>query len=124
MTYHGQSIPSVIPFYRVNCPVMAYMIWNYVVLMIIYFFASKSFSFMVCFLDQILLTLDFLKKYPWIPPFSHIFFFNDMHSCNINTYADDTVIFTSSSDIDAIQSRLSQDWFSCLFLTSGEERRI
>ena len=52
------------------------------------------------------------------------YFFNDVHSCNIITYADDTVIFTSSSDIDAIQSRLSQDWFSCLYLTSGEERRI
>ena len=38
---------------------------------------------------------------------------NDVHSphrhCKIITYADDTVIFTSSSDIDVIQSNLSQD---------------
>jgi len=38
--------------------------------------------------------------------------FNDVHSplrhCKIITYADDTVISTSSSDIDAIQSSLSR----------------
>ena len=39
--------------------------------------------------------------------------FNDVHSplhyCKIITYADDTVIFTSSSDLDVIQNYLTQD---------------
>jgi len=46
-------------------------------------------------------------------PLLFLIFFNDVHSplchCKIITYADVTVIFTSSSDIDAIQSSLSQD---------------
>jgi len=46
-------------------------------------------------------------------PLLFLIFFNDVHSplrhCKIITYAGDTVIFTSSSDIDAIQSSLSQD---------------
>ena len=40
-----------------------------------------------------------------------LIFFNDMYSplrhCKIITYADDTVIFTSSSDIDVIQGNLA-----------------
>jgi len=40
-------------------------------------------------------------------------FFNNVHSPlrhrKIITYADDRVIFTSSSDIDAMQNNLSQD---------------
>ena len=46
-------------------------------------------------------------------PLLFLIFFNDVHSslchCKILTYADDTVIFTSSNDIDAIQDSLSQD---------------
>ena len=46
-------------------------------------------------------------------PLLLLIFFNDVHSphrhCKILTYADDTVIFTSSNDIDAIQDNLSQD---------------
>ena len=46
-------------------------------------------------------------------PLLFLIFFNDVHSplrhCKIITYADDTVIFTSSSDFDVIQSNLSQD---------------
>jgi len=46
-------------------------------------------------------------------PLLFLIFFNDVHSplshCKIITYTDDTVIFTSSRDIDAIQSSLSQD---------------
>ena len=46
-------------------------------------------------------------------PLLFLIFFNDVHSplrhCKIITYADDTVICTSSSDIDVIQSNLSQD---------------
>ena len=46
-------------------------------------------------------------------PLLFLIFFNDVHSplrhCKIITYADDTVISTSSSDIDVIQSNLSQD---------------
>ena len=46
-------------------------------------------------------------------PLLFLNFFNDVHSpirhCKIITYADDTVIFTSSSNIDAIQDNLSQD---------------
>ena len=46
-------------------------------------------------------------------PLLFLIFFNDVHSplrhCKIITYANDTVIFTSSSDIDMIQSNLSQD---------------
>ena len=46
-------------------------------------------------------------------PLLFLIFFNDEHSplchCKIITYADDTVIFTSSSDFDVIQSNLSQD---------------
>ena len=42
-----------------------------------------------------------------------LIFFNDVHSplrhCKIITYANDTVISTSSSDIDVIQSNFSQD---------------
>ena len=45
-------------------------------------------------------------------PLLFLIFFNDVHSplchCKIITYAD-TVIFTSSSDIDVIQGNLSQD---------------
>ena len=46
-------------------------------------------------------------------PLLFLIFFNDVHSplrhCKILTYAIDTVIFTSSNDIDAIQDSLSQD---------------
>lgn len=46
-------------------------------------------------------------------PLLFLIFFDDVHiphrHCKIITYADDTVIFTSSSDIDVIQSNLSQD---------------
>ena len=46
-------------------------------------------------------------------PLLFLIFFNDVHSplrhCKIITYADDTVICTSSSDINVIQSNLSQD---------------
>ena len=46
-------------------------------------------------------------------PLLFVIFFNEVHSplrhCKILTYADDTVIFTSSNDIDAIQDSLSQD---------------
>ena len=46
-------------------------------------------------------------------PLLSLIFFNDVHSplrhCKILTYADDTVIFTSSNDIDAIQNSLFQD---------------
>ena len=46
-------------------------------------------------------------------PLRFLIFFNDVHSplrhCKIITHADDTVIFTSSRDIDMIQSNLSQD---------------
>ena len=46
-------------------------------------------------------------------PLLFLIFFNDVHGplhhCKIITYADDTVIFTSASDIDAILSNLSQD---------------
>ena len=46
-------------------------------------------------------------------PLLFLIFFNDVHSplhhCKILTYADDTVIFTSSNDIDVIQDSLSQD---------------
>ena len=46
-------------------------------------------------------------------PLLFLIFFNDVHSplrhCKSLTYADDTVIFTSSNDIDAIQDSLSQD---------------
>ena len=46
-------------------------------------------------------------------PLLFLTFFNDVHSplrhCKIITYVDDTVIFTSSSDIVVIQSNLSQD---------------
>ena len=46
-------------------------------------------------------------------PLLFLIFFNNMHSplrhCKILTYADDTVILTSSNDIDAIQDSLSQD---------------
>lgn len=46
-------------------------------------------------------------------PLLFLIFFNDVHSplrhCKIITYADDTVIFTSSSDIDVIQSNLFQE---------------
>ena len=46
-------------------------------------------------------------------PLLFLIFFNNVHSplrhCKIITYADDTVICTSSSDIDVIQSNLSQD---------------
>ena len=46
-------------------------------------------------------------------PLLFLIFFNEWHSplrhCKILTYADDTVIFTSSNDIDAIQDSLSQD---------------
>ena len=46
-------------------------------------------------------------------PLLLLIFFNDVHSplrhCKILTYADDTVIFTSSNDIDAIPDSLSQD---------------
>ena len=91
---------------------MAYMIWNYNGLLITYFFANKSFNLMVFFLNQIQLTLEFLKEV-----FLGLSFFssssNDVHSsfrhCKIITYADDTEIFTSSSDIDVIQSNLSKD---------------
>ena len=42
-------------------------------------------------------------------------FFNDVYSplrhCKIITYADDTVNFTCSKDIDVIQINLSRDWF-------------
>ena len=46
-------------------------------------------------------------------PLLFLIFFNDVHSpllhCEIITYADDAVIFTSSSDIDVIQNDLTQD---------------
>ena len=46
-------------------------------------------------------------------PLLFLIFFNDVHSplrhCKILTYADNTVIFTFSNDIDAIQCSLSQD---------------
>ena len=46
-------------------------------------------------------------------PLLFVIIFNGVHSrlshCKIITYANDTVIFTSSSDIDAIQGNLSQD---------------
>ena len=46
-------------------------------------------------------------------PLLFLIFFNDVHTplrhCKIITYADDIVIFTSSSDIDVIQGNLSQD---------------
>ena len=46
-------------------------------------------------------------------PLLFVIFFNDVHSplrhCKIFTYADDTVIFTSSNDINVIQDSLSQD---------------
>ena len=47
-------------------------------------------------------------------PLLFLVFFNDVHSplhhCTIITYADDTVILTSSSDNHTIQSRLSQEF--------------
>ena len=50
-------------------------------------------------------------------PLLFLIFFNDVHSplrhCKIITYADDTVIFTSSNNFDAIQDHLSQD-LGCL----------
>ena len=48
-------------------------------------------------------------------PLLFLIFFNDVHSplpvhhCKVITYADDTVIFASASDIDAILGNLSQD---------------
>ena len=46
-------------------------------------------------------------------PLLFLICFNDVHSplrhCKIVTYVDDTVIFTSSSDIVVIKSNLSQD---------------
>ena len=45
-----------------SCPVMGYMIWNYNGLLIIYFFANRSFNLMAFFLNQIQLTLEFLKE--------------------------------------------------------------
>ena len=67
-------------------------------------------------------------------PLLFFIFFNDVHSplrhCKIITYADDTVILTSSSDIDVIQSSLSQDldnlsnWFRDNELILSEERKI
>ena len=55
-------------------------------------------------------------------PLLSLIFFNDVHSplrhCKIITHADDTVTFTSSSDVDVIRNNLSQDldnlsnWFS------------
>ena len=71
---------------------MAYMIWNYNGLLIIYFFANRSFNLMVFFLNQIQLTLEFLQG-----PLLFLIFFNDVHSplrhCTIITYNDDTVLF-------------------------------
>ena len=62
LTCQRHSIPSVIPFYKVNCPVTAYMIWNYNRLLIIYFFVNRSFNLMVSFQNQVQLTLEFLKE--------------------------------------------------------------
>ena len=46
-------------------------------------------------------------------PLLFLIHFNDVHKplqlSRIVTYADDTVIFTSASDLDAIQSSLSED---------------
>ena len=53
----------------VNCPIMAYMIWNFSALLIIYSIASRSFNFTVCFLNQIQLTLEFLKEVVLGPSF-------------------------------------------------------
>ena len=71
---------------------------------------------MVCFLNQTLLTLGFLKAV-----FLGLSFFSSSLMMYIlpfvivrlsltpPTYADDAVIFTSSRHIDVIQSNLSQD---------------
>ena len=67
---------------------------------------------MECSLNRIQLTLESLREV-FLGPLLFLIFFNDVHSplrhCKILTYADDTVIFTSSNDIDAIQDSLSQD---------------
>ena len=86
---------------------MAYMISNYNGLLIIYFFANRSFNLMVFFLNQIQLTLEFLQG-----PLLFLIFFNDVHSplhhCKIIIPMIQW-FFTSSKDIVVIQSNLSQN---------------
>ena len=67
---------------------------------------------MVCILNQTLFTPEFLKEAFW----GLSFFSSSLMMCmvpsiivRLSPYTDDTVIFTSASDIDAILSNLSQD---------------
>ena len=76
------------------------------------FFARRLFSIIVCFLNQILFTPGSTQG-SILGPLLFLIHFNDVHSplryCNIITYADDTVISTSSSELDVIQNNLIQD---------------